>query len=61
MATKGVKYEYKIVNLPNDSTEDEVTGILNASGAEGWWVISISHGAIHDDQIWGTVFMVRAV
>lgn len=61
MATKGMKYEYKIVDLPDDGTEADITKLLNDLGAEGWWIISVAHGTHYDEQAWGTAFLVRVI
>jgi hypothetical protein len=61
MATKGTRYEYKLVDLPDEGSEEEIVAILNKLGQEGWWLISVSHGGHHDDQLWGSCWMVRAV
>lgn len=62
MADRKRKFEYKFLEVkPEYGQADTLLQALNMLGADGWYVISVNHGALHDDIGYARVWLAREI
>lgn len=53
------KYEYRYVEIPDNPDPRMAEEALNKLGAEGWQVVQLLQGQLHDDTAMGRIWLMR--